>query len=90
MAIQARARTGGGRVRSRSTADLAKYVVFHGLVLPAVLLRGVYTIGPLVYTIIMSFTNKSIVREGDFIGLRNFVRMVTDPHVHETLNFTGL
>ena len=68
---------------------LGKYTIFYALVLPAVLLRGVYTVGPLVHTFIMSLSDKSIARPGSFIGLENYVDLVRDRNLHETLSFTA-
>jgi ABC-type sugar transport system permease subunit len=43
------------------------------IILPAIVLRLTYSLVPLVQTVWMSFTNRSITNPGRFIGLANFV-----------------
>ena len=42
------------------------------IILPAIVLRLTYSIVPLVQTVWMSFTNRSITNPGQFIGLANY------------------
>ena len=79
-----------GGTHGRWKRTLGKYTIFYILVLPAILIRGIYTVGPLIHTLFMSLTDQSIARDGSFIGLDNYVNLVTDRHLHETLSFTAL
>jgi ABC-type sugar transport system permease subunit len=60
------------------SAFLAKYWMAYLLVLPAILIRLVYTLLPLLQTIWMSFTSRSMVNPGKFIGLKNYQYLFQD------------
>ncbi len=62
--------TMGGRFRAMAAGPNAfAYLI----ILPAIVLRLTYSLVPLVQTVWMSFTNRSITNPGRFIGLANFV-----------------
>lgn len=46
---------------------------------PAVLLLGIFVIVPTLYAIYLSFFNWSFYQDSEFVGLRNFVNVLTDP-----------
>jgi ABC-type sugar transport system permease subunit len=46
---------------------------------PAVLLLGIFVIVPTLYAIYLSFFNWSFYQDSQFVGLRNFVNVLTDP-----------
>jgi ABC-type sugar transport system permease subunit len=49
------------------------------LILPALIVMGVFTVYPLLEGIRIAFTNKHFLKEGvDFVGLQNFIRLVSD------------
>ena len=67
---------------------IRKYWIAYALVMPAVLFRIAYTVGPLLRTTWLSFTDKSLQRSGKFIGLENYAYMFKDTYVHDSLDFT--
>ena len=55
-----------------------KYSAAYLLVLPAIVLRAIFTLIPLVQTVYFSFTNKSLVNAGTFVGLKNYINLASD------------
>jgi ABC-type sugar transport system permease subunit len=60
------------------------------IVLPAILIRAIFTLAPLAQTFWMSMTDKSIMRPGKFIGLDNYVAMLSDQTLWSTFAFTAI
>lgn len=61
------------------------------LVLPALLIRGITIIYPMITTAWYSFLNyKMITRTQTFIGLKNYIKLFSDPGVRESIRFTFL
>jgi len=58
------------------------------IVLPAILLRFAYTLAPLVHTVWLSLTNKSLVGAERFVGLDNYVMLAQDETLIASLGFT--
>jgi len=49
------------------------------LILPALIVMGVFTVYPLLEGIRIAFTNKHFLKEGvEFVGLQNFIRLLSD------------
>ena len=49
------------------------------LILPALVVMGVFTFYPLLEGVRIAFTNKHLLKEGvEFVGLQNFVRLASD------------
>ena len=49
------------------------------LILPALVVMGVFTVYPLLEGIRIAFTNKHFLKEGvEFVGLQNFIRLMSD------------
>ena len=49
------------------------------LLLPALIVMGVFTVYPLLEGIRIAFTNKHFLKEGvEFVGLQNFIRLLSD------------
>ena len=49
------------------------------LILPALIVMGVFTFYPLAEGIRIAFTNKHLLKEGvNFVGLQNFFRLASD------------
>ena len=65
-----------------------KYAIGYALTLPAVLYRFMYTVVPLLRTAWLSFSDKSLSREGSWVGLENFIYMAEDVLVREAMEFT--
>ena len=67
----------------------SRYAVFYVLVLPAFLLRMIYSIIPVIQTILLSFTNRTIIG-GQYIGLRNYEILARDSTLIGSLGWTLL
>ena len=65
----------------------SRYAVFYVLVLPAFLLRMIYTIIPIIQTVLISFTNRTILG-GQYIGLRNYEVLAKDSTLIGSLGWT--
>ena len=46
------------------------------------------TIGPMLASLYLSFTNYSLIQAPKFIGVDNYVRMLTDERLHNSLKVT--
>jgi multiple sugar transport system permease protein len=76
--------------RGRSSPDARYQWAARGFVLPAVLIMLVLTYAPFVYTTYISFTKYNGLGQPKWVGLKNYVSMLKDPHiVSSTLN-TGM
>ena len=71
-----------------TVAFVKKYWIVYALVMPAVLFRIAFTVGPLLRTTWLSFTDKSLQRSGKFIGLENYAYMFKDTYVEDSIEFT--
>ena len=67
----------------------SRYAVFYVLVLPAFLLRMIYTVIPIIQTVLLSFTDRTILG-GRYIGLRNYEFLVRDSTLIGSLGWTLL
>ena len=67
----------------------SRYAVFYVLVLPAFVLRMIYSVIPVIQTILLSLTNRTIVG-GGYIGLRNYEFMTRDATLIGSLGWTLL
>ncbi len=64
--------------------------VAYCIVLPAIVLRLGFTLIPMVQTFFLSFTDKSLMTPGRFVGLTNYVAMANDQTLIASLGFTLL
>src|SRR5262245_41260265 len=80
--------TGSGRVRM--TASRREAMWGYVFVSPWILGFLIFTVGPLVASLILSFTDFNLLRPDDtkFVGLDNYARMSTDPLVTQGLIVT--
>ncbi len=62
--------------------------VAYCLVLPAILLRLGFTLAPAIQTFWLSFTDKSLMASGRFVGLANYAAMLSDKTLIASLGFT--
>lgn len=60
------------------------------MILPVILIRGLTTLYPVFMTFINSFRDMDVIRggQGGFIGLQNYVRMLSDDKIATSLEFT--
>jgi multiple sugar transport system permease protein len=69
--------------------EYRRYLLFALLVAPVFLLRFSTAAYPILQTILLSFTNLSILKNtNDFVGLQNYANMRTDYGVQGALSFT--
>jgi ABC-type sugar transport system permease subunit len=66
----------------------SKYSVVYLFVLPAVIIRMIFTLAPLIQTLAMSFTNKSMMNQERFIGLKNYLDLIQDKTLIAAFFFT--
>jgi sn-glycerol 3-phosphate transport system permease protein len=80
------------RVRRLALGDRRREnVVFVLLVLPNVLLLGVWTYWPFVYSLYLSLTNWNLLRpRRDFVGLANYAALLTSDQFWQTVTNTVL
>jgi len=68
---------------SARTAALVEFTLPKLLIVPALALIGLFVVFPLVWSVVMSFTNYSMLgvtaRKWGFIGLKNYIWVLTDP-----------
>jgi len=57
---------------------------------PALVFFSVYTVYPIFYSLIISFTNKATFRPGRFVGFANYIAMLADKHLLIALNNTAI
>lgn len=87
-----RLRRGGRRVRS-GVARTWRRSLDHPLswLAPTLAALAIFQLYPIVQALRMSFTNESLVRPAtQFVGLDQYVRLVTDPAFWEMLRVTGI
>ena len=70
----------------RGQERLAGYI----LVAPALLMFGVFLLGPLIYGAYLSFTNSNLLSDSNFIWFENYANLHRDPLFFRSLRFTGL
>ena len=70
----------------RGQERLAGYV----LVAPALLMFGVFLLGPLVYGVYLSLTDRNLLADTSFIWFENYANLHNDPLFFRSLRFTGL
>src|SRR3989304_3087240 len=74
---------------SLSKAVQRRYLLFVILVAPAFLLRLTTAAYPIVQTILLSFTNLSVLKgTNNYVGLQNYADMTKDYGVQGALSFT--
>lgn len=53
---------------------------------PAIILLGIFVIGPIVYLFYLSFTNGSFTKDGTtWVGLKNYLRLILNPDFSQIL-----
>jgi multiple sugar transport system permease protein len=83
VALPASTRSGGlaaafGRLRRASPTERAEWRFAFFLLLPAVLMLGVFVAYPFVRGIWLSVSDTLVGREGEFVGLGNFTKLWSD------------
>lgn len=77
-----------GRRREKNRHDKFRYRdgrIAYLLILPAVLLLGVFVIWPAVYATYLSFQDWSFYKDPTFVGWRNFTNVLNDPLFWEAI-----
>ncbi len=80
-----------GKTGLSSRSIRRRYFLFLLLILPAFILRLVTAAYPIFQTLQLSFTNLDLIKNtNEFVGLKNYQSMLTDPGVQGALSFTIL
>ncbi len=74
--------------RSGNATLQTPLLVAYAVVLPAIVLRAAFVIGPMLQSFWLSLTNKTLTNDGRFVGLQNYIRMMTDETLINALGFT--
>lgn len=74
----ARARPGGASVAKRRRSWITDRVYWAVLLWPALIILLVVFIYPLIYSLYLSLTTYNLIGSPKFVGLRNYVRILTD------------
>ncbi len=79
----------GAREHGRPRLLTGRYAIIYLFVLPAFVLRMLYSFIPLVQTVWLSLTNRSLVNPGAFVGLQNYQFALTrDKTLINSLGYT--
>ena len=79
----------GDRVVAEPLGSRARRLLpIYGLLLPGLLLFGVWAAYPIARSFVMSFTDWRLVGESTFVGLDNYARALADPAFHRALTTT--
>lgn len=68
----------------------SRHAVLYALVLPAFILRMIYSILPIIQTAVISLTDRTIMSPGRYIGLRNYAHLAQDATLIGSLGWTLL
>lgn len=78
------------RVKPRSSARFSRKVTMVNLAMPSIVLMLLVNAYPLGFAFIQSFHNGGLLKLGKFIGLRNYMNVLTDPAFWSAASFTLL
>lgn len=84
---QAKSKLAAGRLQNMFSS---RYAVLYALVLPAFILRMIYSILPIIQTAVISLTDRTIMSPGRYIGLRNYAHLAQDATLIGSLGWTLL
>lgn len=76
--------------KPRSSARLGRKVTMVNLAMPSIILMLLVNAYPLGFAFIQSFHNGGLLKLGKFIGLRNYLNVLTDPAFWSAASFTLL
>jgi len=77
--------------RRRSKLLIREYIAFYLFASPWIIGLLVFTIGPMVASLYLSFTDYAVIDSPKWVGLDNYVHMFTDdPLVWQALSVTGM
>lgn len=80
MPRKAVARTGAKEYReSKLAASIKHHIAIYLFLLPALIFFTVFSVYPIVYSFVMSFTNWPILGAAHFIGFQNYLQVLSDP-----------
>ncbi|TLM83575.1 sugar ABC transporter permease [Pseudarthrobacter sp. NamE2] len=77
---------GQPKVKVKHRHNKAAYL----FLLPWFLGLGIITIGPMISSLILSFTKYNLLQAPKFIGFDNYIRMLSDESLHQSLGVTFL
>jgi multiple sugar transport system permease protein len=77
-------------VKRRSMAERGRRLTMVGLAAPSILLMALVNAYPLGFAFVQSLHNGGLLRFGKFIGLANYINVLTDPAFWQAASFTLL
>ena len=84
--VRATPRPKGGR--KRSLADRKEERAAWTFLTPWFIGLIVITLGPMIASLVLSFTDYNLLRSPDWVGFENYERMLADPKLHTSLGVT--
>src|SRR5215210_1599403 len=79
------------RGRRRSRLLIREYIAFYLFASPWIIGLLLFTIGPMISSLYLSFTDYAVITSPNWVGLDNYVHMFTDdPLVWQALRVTAL
>ena len=93
MTVAARGLPPSGPDRRRTTNDARSARFGWQTMAPALIVVGVVTLAPILYSVALSFTQTSLsggTVQLEWIGIDNYVTVLTSPRMHRALAFTAL
>ena len=85
MATATQAATGRPARRKGLSRQAKEQVTAWAFITPFIISLSVFTVGALVYSFIVSFTDLKLYNSPQFIGIENYQRVLTDPIFHKAL-----
>src|ERR1700753_1546729 len=86
QALSASSRAAAHKGR-RSTADRGRRLTMASLAMPSILLMALINAYPLGFAFVQSLHNGGLLRFGKFIGLKNYINVLTDPAFWQAASF---
>lgn len=80
--------SGTSSVGEQAGSRLRRLLPIYGLLLPGLILFGLWAAYPIARSFIMSFTDWHLMGESTFVGLDNYTRALRDPAFHRALATT--
>jgi multiple sugar transport system permease protein len=79
------------RLHRRNRLIIREYIAFYLFASPWILGLLIFTLGPMISSLYLSFTDYAVITAPNWVGLDNYVHMLTDdPLVWQALRVTGL
>jgi multiple sugar transport system permease protein len=81
-------RSGGALMAEPLSSRVRRLLPIYGLLLPGLVLFGIWAAYPIARSFVMSFTDWRLMGDSTFVGFDNYLRAVADPAFHRALATT--